>query len=216
MTQRRTIKILLVDDHPLVIEGIRSVIDTINHMEVVGAAGTVRDALVVAARTAPDLVMMDINLPDVSGTQAIELFKDQQPSIRLLMLSMHDSREYISNSVMHGASGYVLKDVSTSEIIAAIEAVAAGGTYFSSGVSDVLMRIGDAPPPAGPLTPREQSVLVLVAEGKSSKDVSRALEISARTVETHRKNIKKKLGIATTAGLTRYAIESGLLDASPH
>jgi len=216
MTQRRMIKILLVDDHPLVIEGIRSVVDTISHMEVVGAAGTVRDALAVAARTAPDLVMMDINLPDLSGTQAIELFKDQQPSIRLLMLSMHDSREYISNSVMHGASGYVLKDVSTSEIIAAIEAVAAGGTYFSSGVSDVLMRIGDAPPPTGPLTPREQSVLVLVAEGKSSKDVSRALEISARTVETHRKNIKKKLGIATTAGLTRYAIETGLLDASPH
>lgn len=214
MSQRRSIKILLVDDHPLVLEGIRSIIETISHMEVVGTAGTARQALALAARACPDVVMMDINLPGLSGLDAIEKFKEQQPKVRLLMLSMHDSREYISNSVMYGASGYVLKDVPTSEIIAAIEAVAAGGTYFSSGVSDVLMRIGESTRPTGPLTSREQSVLRLVAEGKSSKDVARALDISARTVETHRKNIKKKLGIATTAGLTRYAMERGLVGTS--
>lgn len=211
MSNRRQIKVLLVDDHPLVLEGIRAIIETFSHIEVVGASSSAAEALIIAGRTDPDVVMMDINMPELNGIDAIELFKEQLPNSRLLMLSMHDSREYISTSVMYGASGYVLKDVSTSEIIAAIEAVAAGGTYFSSGVSDVLMRVEAGGKSAGPLTTREQSVLLLVAEGKSSRDVAKLLEISTRTVETHRKNIKKKLGIATTAGLTRYAIESGIV-----
>lgn len=211
MSNRRLIKVLLVDDHPLVLEGIQAIIETYSHIEVVGATCSARTALDIATRAEPDVVMMDINMPDLNGLDAIELFKEQLPNTRLLMLSMHDSREYISTSVMYGASGYVLKDVSTNEIIAAIDAVAAGGTYFSSGVSDVLMRMKDSQKPCGPLTTREQAVLLLVAEGKSSKDVAVQLEISARTVETHRKNIKKKLGISTTAGLTRYAIESGLI-----
>lgn len=211
MSNRRLIKVLLVDDHPLVLEGIRAVIETFSHIEVVGATSSAAEALAIAGRTEPDVVMMDINMPDLNGIDAIELFKEQHPNTRLLMLSMHDSREYISTSVMYGASGYVLKDVTTSEIIAAIEAVAAGGTYFSSGVSDVLMRVEATRKSIGPLTTREQAVLLLVADGKSSRDVAKLLEISTRTVETHRKNIKKKLGIATTAGLTRYAIESGII-----
>jgi DNA-binding NarL/FixJ family response regulator len=125
------------------------------------------------------------------------------------MLSMHDSREYISTSVLHGASGYILKDVSTDEIIAAIEAVADGKCYFSSGVSDVLLERKEVPD-ALPLTTREHDVLLLLAAGKSNRDIAQTLGISAATVETHRKNIKKKLNIATTAGLTRYAIENGL------
>jgi two-component system nitrate/nitrite response regulator NarL len=211
VSTRRSIKILLVDDHPLVIEGIRAVLETYNHIEIVGSATTARDGLALAVRTPPDVVMMDINMPGLSGLDAIDLFKEALAKSRLLMLSMHDSREYISTSVMRGASGYVLKDAPINEIIAAIEAVAAGGTYFSSGVSNVLMRLPDPHLSTGPLTVRETSVLALVAEGKSSKDVASALSISARTVETHRKNIKKKLGIATTAGLTRYAIEAGLI-----
>jgi two-component system, NarL family, nitrate/nitrite response regulator NarL len=211
MTARRLIKVLLVDDHPLVLDGLGAIVETYSHIEVVGATSSAREALAIAARTEPDVVMMDINMPDLNGLDAIELFKERLPKTRLLMLSMHDSREYISTSVMYGASGYILKDVPTSEIIAAIEAVAAGGTYFSSGVSDVLMRVRDDHKSCGPLTTREQAVLLLVAEGKSSKDVANILDISTRTVETHRKNIKKKLGIATTAGLTRYAIESGLI-----
>lgn len=214
MNGRRSIKVLLIDDHPLVIEGMRAVLETYSHIEVVGSANTARDGLAIAQRNLPDVVMMDINMPDMSGLDAIEMIKDACPKTRLVMLSMHDSREYISNSVMHGASGYVLKDTPANEIIAAIDAVAAGGTYFSSGVSEVLMRMNDQTRSAGPLTNREQSVLLLVAQGRSSKDVARTLSISARTVETHRKNIKKKLGIATTAGLTRYAIESGLMDTA--
>ncbi len=211
MNRARAIKVLLVDDHPLVLEGIRAVIETFSHIEVVGAASSAREALVMAGRAEPDVVMMDINMSDINGLDAIELFKEQHPKARILMLSMHDSREYISTSVMYGASGYVLKDVSTNEIISAIEAVAAGNTYFSSGVSDVLMRDDEAQKFNSPLTTREQSVLLLVAEGKSSRDVAEILEISTRTVETHRKNIKKKLAISTTAGLTRYAIENGLI-----
>lgn len=207
-----SIRVMLVDDHPLVLEGIRSVLETYEHIEVVGAAENAKDGLKLALNTKPDVVLMDINMPEMNGIDAIEMFKDQLPTARLLMLSMHDSREYISTSTMYGASGYVLKDVSTSEIVAAIEKVAQGGTYFSTGVSQVLM--GDSEETANSLlTTREQSVLLLVAEGKSNKDVAAKLEISIRTVETHRKNIKKKLGISTTAGLTRYAISNGLLGA---
>lgn len=205
------IKLLLVDDHPLVLEGIRAIIETYSHIDVIGAASGAKEALAIAGRNEPDVVMMDINMAGINGMDAIELFKEQHPNIRILMLSMHDSREYISTSVMLGASGYVLKDVSTSEIISAIEAVAAGGTYFSSGVADVILNINETRNSLSPLSTREQSVLVLVSEGKSSKDVAQILEISVRTVETHRKNIKKKLGIGTTAGLTRYAIENGLI-----
>ncbi len=204
-------KVLLVDDHPLVLEGIRAVIETYPHIDVVGAASSAKEALSIANRTEPEIVVMDINMAEINGIDAIELFKEQHPNVRILMLSMHDSKEYISTSVMYGASGYILKDVSTNEIVSAIEAVAAGGTYFSSGVADVLLNLQEDKENRGPLSTREQSILILVAEGKSSKDVSKMLNISVRTVETHRKNIKKKLGINTTAGLTRYAIENGLI-----
>ena len=206
------IKLLLVDDHPLVLEGIRAIIETCSRIEVVGAASSAAEALEIAERTSPDVAMMDINMHGTNGLDAIELFKEQHPGIRIIMLSMHDNREYISTSVMYGAAGYVLKDVSTSEIISAVETVAGGGTYFSSGVADVLMQARQNRKPMSPLTTREQSVLLLVADGKSSRDVGQILNISTRTVETHRKNIKKKLGIATTAGLTRYAIENGMIN----
>lgn len=207
------IKVLLIDDHPLVLEGIRSVLETYDHIEVVGAESSAKAGLATSKSNQPDVVLMDINMPDMNGIDAIELFKDQLPATKLLMLSMHDSREYISTSTMYGASGYVLKDVSTSEIVTAIEKVAAGGTYFSTGVSQVLMGEQNDTAANSLLTTREQAVLLLVAEGKSNKDVAAKLDISIRTVETHRKNIKKKLGISTTAGLTRYAITHGLLGA---
>ncbi|SDG33513.1 response regulator [Pelagibacterium luteolum] len=206
-----TIKVLLVDNHPLVLDGLKAILETYDHIAVVGAAPSALAALEIARTTAPDVVLMDINMPELNGLDAIELFKEQCPSTKLLMLSMHDSREYISTSVMYGASGYILKDVSTEEIIRAIDTVAAGGTFFSTGVSDVLLERGDKSAKTKALTTREQAILLLIAGGKSNKDVAATLDISARTVETHRKNIKKKLGIPTTAGLTRYAIENGLI-----
>ncbi|UYN98317.1 MAG: response regulator transcription factor [Devosia sp.] len=205
------IRVILCDDHPLVLEGIRSVIETYDHIRVVADVGSARAALALAEQQKPDVVMMDINMPELSGLDAIELFRERVPQTRLLMLSMHDSREYISTAVMYGASGYILKDVSTTEIVAAIEAVAAGRTYFSSGVSEAILTKTNRASAVIPLTTREQSVLLLVARGSASKAIADELDISVRTVETHRKNIKKKLGIATTAGLTRYAIDNGLV-----
>ncbi len=206
----KPIKVLLVDNHPLVLDGLKAILETFEHIDVVGVAGLALAGLEIARATRPQVALMDINMPHVNGIEALELFREQVPETRVLMLSMHDSREYISTSVMHGASGYVLKDVSTEEIVEAIETVAAGGTYFSSGVSDVLLerRASEA---AQPLTAREYSVLLLIAAGQSNKQVAEALSISAATVETHRKKIKKKLGVSSTAGLTRYAIENGLV-----
>ncbi|SCW79399.1 two component transcriptional regulator, LuxR family [Rhizobium mongolense subsp. loessense] len=209
MSGRKSIKVLLIDNHPLVLDGLGAVLETYEHLEIVGTAGLARAGLEIALRERPAVVLMDINMPQLSGIDAIELFKEQLPETRILMLSMHDSREYISTSVLHGASGYILKDVSTDEIIAAIEAVANGKTYFSSGVSDVLLERKETPD-ALPLTTREHDVLLLLAAGKSNRDIAQTLGISAATVETHRKNIKRKLNITTTAGLTRYAIENGL------
>ena len=211
MSVPKPIKVLLVDNHPLVLDGLKAILETYDHIDVVGAALSARAALDIARKDEPDVVLMDINMPELNGLDAIELFKEQSAATKLLMLSMHDSREYISTSVMYGASGYILKDVSTEEIIEAIETVAAGGTFFSTGVCDVLLERGDKAQKSKALTTREQAILLLIAAGKSNKDVAATLDISARTVETHRKNIKKKLGIATTAGLTRYAIENGLV-----
>lgn len=211
MTEQSQIRVIICDDHPLVLEGIRSVIETFDHIAVIGAVGSAKEALALAEAERPDVVMLDINMPDLSGLDAIEFFRERLPQTRLLMLSMHDSREYISTAVMYGASGYILKEVSTGEIIAAIETVAAGGTYFSSGVTSAILQRNGKIAQDMPLTTREQSVLLLLARGLANKDIAAELDISVRTVETHRKHIKKKLGIATTAGLTRYVIDNGLI-----
>lgn len=205
----RRIRTLLIDNHPLVLDGLRAILETYDQIAVVGTALSAPAGLELALAARPDVVLMDINMPQMNGMDALELFKEKLPSARILMLSMHDSREYISTSVMYGAVGYILKDVATEEIVAAIETVAAGGTYFSAGVRAALLEpAGDA---RQPLTTREQAVLLLIAGGKSNRDTAAALEISEHTVETHRKNIKRKLGIATTAGLTRYALDHGLV-----
>lgn len=212
MTPPGKIKVLLVDNHPLVIAGLKALLETFDHIVVVGTAHLARQGLELAVSARPAVVLMDINMPQLNGIDAIELFKREVPEARILMLSMHDSREYISASVLQGAAGYVLKDVPTEEIVAAIETVAAGGTYFSTGVPEALLERRETEDAAiVPLTSREREILALLAGGKSNRDVAAQLAISAATVETHRKSIKKKLGIATTAGLTRYALERGLL-----
>ncbi|NKW09524.1 response regulator transcription factor [Ochrobactrum tritici] len=207
MTNECKIRVLLVDNHPLVLDGLRAVLETYDDIDIAGAASNARAALELALSVNPDVVLMDINMPLLNGIDAIELFKKQLPGIRILMLSMHDSREYISTSIMRGASGYVLKDVSTTEIVAAIHAVASGGTYFSSGVSEALLDSGDRKSEG--LSLRENDVLVLVAEGGSNREIAMNLGISEATVETHRKNIKKKLGIGSTAGLRAMPSRTG-------
>ncbi|NKL66098.1 response regulator transcription factor (plasmid) [Rhizobium leguminosarum] len=210
MTERPKIRVLLIDNHPLVLDGLKAVLETFDHIEVAGTAGLAQTGLEIGRQVLPQVVLMDINMPKLSGIDAIELFRNELPQARVVMLSMHDSREYISSSVMHGAAGYILKDVSTDEIVSAIETVAGGGTYFSSGVFDALM--GErAEEGSDPLTPRERDILGLIVAGRSNKEIADVLGITSATTETHRKNLKRKLGITTTAGLIRYALDHGIV-----
>ena len=214
MIQQKRIRVILADDHPLVLEGIRACLEMAESIHIVAVASDGREALELAREHQPDIVVLDINMPGLNGLDALELFQEQLPDVSLLVLSMHDNKEYISTALSCGARGYVLKDVPTKEVVAAIEAIHSGGTYFSSGVSEVLISQSADSAPVGPLTTREQTVLLNLAEGMSNKEVARDLDISVRTVETHRKNIKRKLGISSTAGLTRYAIKHNLVPAS--
>ena len=151
-------------------------------------------------------------MPEMGGLTATELVIERRPGTRVLILSMHDSPEYIVSALSHGAMGYILKDVPTDEIKLAIDAVMGGERYLCTGAAGSLKPKADGAREA--LTGREQTILLQVAQGKSNKDVAAELEISVRTVETHRKNIKRKLGISSTAGLTRYAMEHGVLQGT--
>lgn len=203
------IKVVLVDNHPLVLDGLKALLETYPHIAVVGTAIHPAAGVEEALRSRPNVVLMDINMPQMNGIEAIALFRRHVPDTRILMLSMHDNREYISLSVMRGAAGYVLKDVPTEEIVLAIEQVAAGGNFFSSGVSEVLMA-DKLTASDSSLTPREFNILLKLATGQTNRDIAKTLGIAPATVETHRKNIKKKLGIASTAGLIRYVMERGV------
>jgi two-component system NarL family response regulator len=205
-------RILIVDDHPMVAAGIRAILETYEDIAVVGTLSNGREAIEQVAALDPDVILLDLNMPQVNGLTATEIILERRPDTRILILSMHDSPEYISTALSHGAMGYVLKDVPTEEVKKAIDTVMAGNRYLCTGASESLR------PADGlgrePLTSREQTILLELAQGKSNKEVAIALDISVRTVETHRKNIKRKLGIASTAGLTRYAIEHGVLQGT--
>lgn len=217
MTQR--IRVLLVDDHPLVIDGIQARLENEGAIAVVGRGGNGQEAIDLCRELQPDVVLMDISMPVMNGLEATRILNEQLPSIRVLILSMHDNREYMVQLIQAGAKGYILKDVSAAEMVKAVETVYHGGTYFSASASQTLFSSFDQPVKVEgrqetPLTQREQTVLKLLAEGHNNKEIARVLGISVRTVETHRQNIKSKLDIHTAAGLTRYAIEHNLVQLS--
>lgn len=207
-----TVKVLIVDDHPMVAEGIQSILESYDDINVVGTCNAARDAIAQLGTLDPDVILMDLNMPDMGGLTATEIVLEQRPGTRILVLSMHDSPEYISSALSHGAMGYVLKDVPTDEIKLAIDVVMSGERYLCTGARGSLEPKDDTAREA--LTGREQTILLQLAQGKSNKEVALSLEISVRTVETHRKNIKRKLGISSTAGLTRYALEHGVLQGT--
>ena len=210
MTAR--IRVLIVDDHPMVAQGISAILETYDDIEVVGTLCNGREAIDQIAALDPDVMLLDLNMPLVNGLNATEIILEQRPDTRILILSMHDSPEYISAALNHGAMGYLLKDVPTEEIKLAIDAVMGGERYLCAGASHAIKPANRDSREA--LTSREQMILLVLAQGKSNKDVALALDISVRTVETHRKNIKRKLGISSTAGLTRYAMEHGVLQGT--
>ena len=205
-------RVLIVDDHPMVAEGIQSVLEDYADIEVVGTLGNGREVMNCLDALDPDVILMDLNMPGMGGLTATERVLERRPGTRILVLSMHDSPEYISSALGHGAMGYVLKDVPTEEIKKAIDAVMAGEQYLCTGAQGSIAPKSDGSRDA--LTGREQTILLLLAQGRSNKEVAIELDISVRTVETHRKNIKRKLGISTTAGLTRYALEHGVLQGT--
>ncbi len=207
-----TIRILIVDDHPMVTDGIQAILESYDDIQVVGTLNNGQDAVTQINDLAPDVVLLDLNMPGLSGLNATEMILEERPATRILILSMHDSPEYISTALSHGAKGYILKDVPTDEIRIAIDTVMAGGEYLCTGAKGSLQpKISDG---RETLTSREQTILLELAQGQSNKDVANTLNISVRTVETHRKNIKRKLGISSTAGLTRYALEHGVLQGT--
>ncbi|MCE8511079.1 response regulator transcription factor [Ruegeria pomeroyi] len=207
------VRVLIVDDHPMVAEGIQAILESYDDIQVIGTVGDGREAVGRALALLPDVILMDLNMPGLGGLGATEIILEQMPDTRILILSMHDSPEYISTALSHGAMGYVLKDVPTEEIKQAVDAVMRGERYLCTGAKGSLEpKEGEEAREA--LTGREQTILLQLAQGKSNKEVAIALDISVRTVETHRKNIKRKLGISSTAGLTRYALEHGVLQGT--
>lgn len=206
------IRVLVVDDHPMVAQGIQSILESYDDLMVVGTLGNGRDVINQLDTLKPNVILMDLNMPEMGGLTATELVLERSPDTAVLILSMHDSPEYIASALDHGARGYVLKDVPTDEIKDAIDAVMRGERYLCTGAQgSIEPKSGDI---RSQLTDREQTILLQLAQGLSNKDVARDLDISVRTVETHRKNIKRKLGISSTAGLTRYAMEHGVLQGT--
>ncbi len=206
------IRVLIVDDHPMITEGIKAILESYDDLDVVGTLSNGQQVIEQVNRFTPDVILMDLNMPQMGGLSAMEILLEKTPGLRILILSMHDTPEYISAAMDAGARGYVLKDVPTEEIHTAISTVMQGGTYLCTGASTSIENTTSDG--RDPLTAREQTILLQLAQGKSNKEVANELDISVYTVETHRKNIKRKLGITSTAGLTRYALEHGVLQGT--
>jgi two-component system, NarL family, nitrate/nitrite response regulator NarL len=202
-------RLLLVDDHPLVRDGLRARLEAVRHFEVVGEAGDAKEALALAERQSPHLALMDVGMKSgMNGIALAGLFHERFPAIRVLMLSMHDNLEYVTQAVRAGASGYVLKDSPALEIIQAIGAVLDGKTFFSAELSARLIQASATQSPVERLTPRERDILDALAEGLSSKQIAQRNDLSVRTVETHRLNLKRKLDIEGQAELIKFAVEN--------
>ncbi len=213
---RGPIRVLLADDHPVVREGLRAALLDYPHIDIVGEASNGEEAVRMAEQLAPDVVLMDITMPRMTGLRATSELSCKAPDTKVLVLTMHDSREYVVQLLRSGAKGYVLKDASPTELRHAIEIVASGAPFFSPSISQVLVTeyLREARAPRRPtprLSLREREVLGHIADGASSKQIAGFLGISVRTVETHRARIIKKLGIRSVAGLTKFAIAEGLV-----
>jgi DNA-binding NarL/FixJ family response regulator len=217
-------RILLADDHVMFRRGVRSIIQGMDNVEVVGEAGDGLELLRLVQEIHPDLVILDISMPNLRGLEATRELKILDPGVKVLILSMHKDREYLYHALTAGAEGYLLKEDADGELFAAIETLRGGGTFISSLLSTQMADIfvekfragGEAPKaPEELLTVREREILKLIAEGKSSKEIGTLLFISSRTVQHHRANLMRKLNLKKTADLVKYAIQKGYIMASP-
>ena len=207
--------VLLVDDHVLVRAGLRALIDMIEGIDVIGEAGDGQEALRLVEILRPDVVLLDITMPGINGLAALSEITERFSDVRVIMLTMHEAREYAIQSLRGGAAGFIPKSAAGGEIKEAINAVMRGKTYVSTETGQHSLA---TPEPSGVgeqlldrLTPRQREILVLIAEGKSMKEIAQALNISVKTVESHRAQLTERLNIHDVAGLVRLAIKTGLV-----
>ena len=209
------IRVLLAEDHELVRSGIRALLQGLAGIQVVGEAGDGREALKLAGTHHPDVVLLDITMPELNGLEVAARLAKEHPRTRTLIVSMHGEEEYVAQALRAGAAGYLLKDSSSAELELAVRAVARGDRYLSPAVSKpVIEGYVDRPVEAGPLdrlSPRQREILQLVAEGWSTKQVAGKLGLSPKTVEAHRTALMKRLGLHDITGLVRYAVRTGIV-----
>ncbi|MEO5925716.1 MAG: response regulator transcription factor [Bryobacteraceae bacterium] len=207
-------RILLADDHSVVRHGFRRIIDAQEDMEVVGEVSNGREAVEQATALQPDIIIMDVTMPELNGIEATRRIADSVPRARVLALSMHRDSVYVREILRAGARGYLLKDSSEGDLIAAVRAVASGEGYLSPAVSDAVLSDyrKHVTNPIDMLTSREREVLQLVAEGKTNKEIATGLNLSVYTVEAHRGKIMEKLNLHSASEMVRFAIRNGLID----
>ena len=210
------IRILLADDHNLVRAGFRSLLERLSGVSIVSEACNGREALRLIEAQHPDVVLMDIGMPELNGLEATTRVTQDYPAVRVIILSMHADKEYVLKALRAGAAGYLLKDADITQLELAVRAVANGGTFLSPSISkqvidDYLQRVGSDSSVQQELTPRQRELLQLIAEGRTKQEIAQLLNISLKTVETHRDQMMERLGIHDVAGLVRYAIRTGIV-----
>ena len=216
----KSIRVLLADDHELVLAGIRSLLQEIQGIQIVAEAHNGREAVALTMEHRPELVVMDISMPELNGIEATIQIKAQLPTTQILILSMHTTEDFVRRAIMAGASGYLIKDSAPLDLKLAVEAIARNEIYLSPRVSRHVVSgflNGGSGEQTGKsldqLTPRQREILQLIAEGKSTKAIAFQLEVSVKTVETHRAALMERLKIKDVAGLVLYAVRHGLVSA---
>ncbi|BCS34840.1 DNA-binding response regulator [Luteitalea sp. TBR-22] len=214
------LRVVVTDDHALVRAGIRALLDRMPEVEVVAEGGTGEEALALVEALEPDVLLIDVALPGLSGLEVAARVRATHPRVKVIVLSIHDNEEYVMQALSAGAVGYLLKDAAASQLDLALAAVARNETYLSPAISrrvidEYVSRVGGREPSSEGLTPRQREVVRFIAQGKSVKEIAFLLDLSVKTVETHRAQAMERLGIHDVAGLVRYAMRTGLIPPIP-
>ena len=213
------IKVILADDHQVVLDGLTLLISSRDDIKILGAVSNGQEVLDLMEKGTADITVLDIDMPVMNGVETTKAIKEKYPDTKVLILTMHDEPEFISEMINLGADGYILKDIGREEFMEAIETVASGTAFYSGGVTEAIMQGLKTPAPevkddTEELTEREKEILQLIVKEMTTNEIAEALFISSHTVESHRKNLISKLNVRNTAGLVRYAFEHGLAESS--